>query len=89
MNIVIAHGFAHRIRTDGSMESAPAEVTDGEVKITDRFISRTAESMDLSGGDYTVLYDMVERLSFIFQDGLRRLPNKQKAVLPPEQAVVR
>lgn len=79
MNIVICHGYAHRLRETGVVESTPVtqEGTTFLLVITDKWMPRTADSMDLSGGDAEFIRETLERYGHIFTDGLVRLPYSQ------------
>jgi hypothetical protein len=77
MNIVIVHGYAHRLMESGVVESAPVATSKaggGSVLIDETgWQQRTPESMDLSGGDEFTIRETLERFSHIFVDDLERL----------------
>jgi len=69
--IVITHGFAHRLRNDGLIESAPFDdekLTFGEWQF------RNITDMDLSGGDFEEINHTLKRFRTIFALSGRRTP---------------
>lgn len=78
MNIIIAHGFAHRLRNDNLVESAPFNE---EKESFGMWVGRKIEDMDLSGGDWSVIVDDLTRLRDIFSFVGRRTPSP--TVEPP------
>jgi len=73
MNIVIAHGHAHRLMTNGIVQSAPVRMTDTGLVIEREFEQRNTDDMDITGGDFEFIRELLERLSYIFADGQKRL----------------
>lgn len=73
MNIIAAHGYAHRLRADGFVESAPM-LEEKEVLLIGDWKIRDREAMDLSGGDYEFIRNELVRLSELFVAVGRRLP---------------
>lgn len=98
MNIIISHGFAHRLRNDGIVESCPVvrqelpqdDVPDMTALLDADWEIRNLEDMDLTGGDYSVIKDMLFRLRDIFSVAGRRLPvtSKPKQESAPEASAV-
>lgn len=80
MSIVIVHGYAHRLTQAGIIESAVAvednrtDVLDGITVYRADWHQRGPESMDLLGGDYELIRELLQRLSDVFKDGQRRTP---------------
>ena len=68
-NVIITHGYAHRLRSDGLIESAPYEK--GTFGIWEL---RSLEEMDLSGGDWSVIQETLEKFRDIFSFVGRRTP---------------
>ena len=77
MNFVICHGYAHRLMETGGIQSAPVDTTeDGDVIVYGKdWAVRTAESMDLSGGDEFTIRETLGQFSHIFVDGMVRRPS--------------
>ena len=83
MNIVICHGYAHRLVETGEVQSCPvaSEAANGQGSILldgGSWHNRAASEMDLSGGDEALVREMLERMGHIFVDGLTRLPHAEK-----------
>lgn len=81
MNIVVAHGFAHRRMSNGLVESAPFD----QVHDDTAWAQRSLEEMDLTGGDFELIAELLERLSYIFALDVRRVPTSNR---PEEVPVV-
>ena len=85
MNAIIAHGYAHRLLRNNTLESTPM-TRKGD--IGDSWRPRSTDEMDLSGGDIDLIRQMLERLSFVFPTDERRLPvqagKKEEPVNPME-----
>jgi len=96
MIIVAAHGFAHRLTNAGVVESSEYAIHDGSVESPDyiiggplitlgEWIPRTADSMDLTGGDFSEIVSILQRLSDLFSDNSKRLPTvTEVAIFSPE-----
>jgi hypothetical protein len=93
MNIVICHGYAHRLRNDNLVESAPVfeDINDNHDFEVGAWEIRTQEEMDLSGGDNSVIKDTLVRFRDIFSFAGRRTPVSQTVQAPvgrePSQAL--
>ena len=74
MNIIICHGYAHRLRETGQIESMPLV---DMVNLDGEWIPRSSDSMDLTGGDVEFIRETLERFAHLFQDGMVRLPHSQ------------
>lgn len=72
MNIILCHGYAHRLLVDGRIESAPYE---GGILVED-WQSRSEDSMDLSGGDFELIRNMLTVLAGVFPTSEPRVPPK-------------
>jgi hypothetical protein len=61
----------------GEIQSAPVDMTDdGDFIVYGKEWShRTAESMDLSGGDEFTIRETLQQYAHIFVDGLERMPH--------------
>lgn len=82
MVIFIVNGYAHRLLNSGIMESAPVRMfglpSDKEKQVIvpeDQWANRTPQSMNLSGGDISLIESELSRLTHIFQDESYRLPS--------------
>jgi hypothetical protein len=79
MNIIIAHGYAHRLLRNGLVQSAPVQ---GFPEVGKRqginvheseWETRAPEQMDITGGDAEAIRIQLENLSIIFPTMERRL----------------
>lgn len=73
MNIVIAHGYAHRLLRNNIIESTPYAGQDEGFLV---WKQRSAEEMDLSGGDVELIRRTLELFGHIFPSNEQRLPGK-------------
>lgn len=73
MIVVMAHGFAHRLTNAGVVESSKEYINNDDEIFFGEWIPRTAESMDLSGGDFSEITSILQRLSDLFSDDSKRL----------------
>ena len=79
MNIVIAHGFAHRLLNNGTVESSPVRIVrdqeGNEIQaIRGPWQSRLPSTMDLSGGDFELIRLTLDRFRAVFFDNGPRTP---------------
>ena len=82
MNIIICHGYAHRLRETGQIESTPTFVgPTGTTVVSENWIPRSSDSMDLAGGDIEFIRETLERYAHLFADGMVRLPHSQPTPL--------
>lgn len=82
MIIIQIHNFAHRILNNGLVESAPV-FSNG---VVGEWEFRSAESMDLTGGDEEHIRHTLQRLAVMFP-GDYRLP-RSGVVEQPEKVAV-
>ena len=91
MNVVIAHGYAHRLLNNGIVESTPVrEVRDQEGNSIWAFRgpwqAKLPSQMDLSGGDAELIRLTLERFRAVFFDNGPRTPRvkelKRKGIDP-------
>lgn len=79
MNIIICHAYAHRLLNSNLIESAPvceSKQEGGWLMIADlSWQQRTAESMDLTGGDMELIRSHLEWYGHAFPDDRQRLPH--------------
>ena len=81
MNVLIAHGHGHRLLNNSILESAPVSDTKrgGGLSILDAdWQQRSAEEMDLSGGDLELIRSQLQLLGHVFFAGERRLPIREE-----------
>ncbi len=71
MILVQTHGWMHRLRQDGIMESAESRWP----KNTAPWQQMTPESMEMSGGDYDFIYQSLVRLVEIFRNRIEPMPH--------------
>lgn len=81
MNIVIAHGYAHRMLRNGMIESAPVVAVPSDrgpiYTIRPEWKPRSAVQMDLSGGDFEQIRLTLDLYRHIFFDDKPRLPHSK------------
>jgi len=79
MNIVIAHGYAHRMLRNGMIESAPVIAVPSDrgpiFTIRPEWKPRAALQMDLSGGDFELIRLTLDQYRHVFFDDSPRLPH--------------
>lgn len=78
MIVIMTHGWVHRMRADGIMESGKS-VAGNAINFV-KFEQRTPESMDMSGGDYDFIYQSLVRLVEIFRNRIEPLPRSTPTV---------
>ena len=87
MVVFIVNGWAHRMLNNGLIESAPVRKfglpTDEEKEIivpADKWQVRTAQEMNLTGGDQSLIAEELHRFSHVFADESYKLPSSQPLV---------
>lgn len=82
MNVVIVHGYAHRLNEFGIVESAPVKTISGGVGLMDSdWQQRSEDSMDMLGGDMDLVRSDLERYSHVFRsEGGERVPRAESGV---------
>lgn len=90
MVVMVINKFAHRITNAGVVESAPIREfglpTDKEKEIIipdEGWESRTPASMNLTGGDFSLIETELQRFSYVFSDKDYVLPSSEAQ--PPAQ----
>lgn len=81
MNVLIAHGYGHRLLNNGILESAPVADTKkgGGLSIVNAdWQQRSSEEMDLSGGDVELIRNQLKFLGHVFFSDERRLPIREE-----------
>lgn len=75
---IVAHGHAHRMTAMGIVQSTPVHA-DGDVIAVDEkgWMQRLPQTMDMTGGDYSMVQDMLIRLTQNFQGDGTRLPSSE------------
>lgn len=75
---LICHGFGHRLTAMGIIQSTPVLAEGDTIAVDEKqWIQRLPEVMDMTGGDYTMIQDMLIRLTQNFQGDGRRLPSSE------------
>lgn len=79
---VIVDNHVHRLRQDGIMESAPTHVSkEGNLSVRDKeFEMRAADSMGMTGAEYSYLRREIQNLSIWF-------PKDRRPGLPTSEPV--
>lgn len=80
-NVVIVHGFAHRLMQNGSIESTPVVTSETGNYISDSdWQVRGGNSMDHTGADLSEIFSQLQRLNAIFYDNNVRVPTSEPLV---------
>lgn len=94
MNIIIAHGYAHRMLNNGLVESTPVVTVPSDAgpifTLRPDWKLRSPQQMDLGGGDMELVRLSLDQFRHIFFDEKPRLPYSEKDVkaVPDPQAAV-
>jgi len=80
-NILITHNWAHRLLTNGIIESAPVKATTLSITIDNsQWQNRGGSSMDMNGADLSEVQSQLQRLNAIFYDNHVRVPKSEEPV---------
>lgn len=79
-NIIITHGWAFRLLSNGIIESAPVKITLMKVEIDNSLWQvRGGSSIDMTGADLSEIQSQLQRLNAIFYDNKARVPTNAEA----------